>query len=97
MLETNTLSVLTCFLAFSFGSYKYAIPPVIPAPKFALISPNITATPPVIYSHPFDPQPSTTTSAPEFLTANLSPALPEANNFPFVAPYNTVFPIIVFF
>ena len=34
--------------------------------------------------------------APEFLTANLSPALPEANKFPDVAPYNTVFPIIVF-
>ena len=34
--------------------------------------------------------------APEFLTANLSPALPEAYSLPEVAPYNTVFPIIVF-
>ena len=40
------------------------MPPVIPAPKFAPIRPRITATPPVMYSHPFDPQPSTTTEAP---------------------------------
>jgi hypothetical protein len=52
--------------------------------------------PPVIYSHPFVPHPSITVFAPEFLTANLSPACPAANNFPDVAPYNTVFPIIVF-
>ena len=32
----------------------------------------------------------------EFLTQNLSPAIPEAYNFPLVAPYNIVFPIITF-
>ena len=54
------------------------------------------AVPPVIYSHPWAPHPSTIEKLPEFLTANLSPACPEANNFPEVAPYRTVFPIIVF-
>ena len=34
--------------------------------------------------------------APEFLTANLSPACPAAYKYPDVAPYKTVFPIIVF-
>ena len=73
-----------------------AMPPVIPAAKLSPISPRITTFPPVIYSQPFVPQPSITAVAPEFLTANLSPASPEANRYPDVAPYNTVFPIIVF-
>ena len=42
--------------------------------------------PPVIYSQPLESQPSTTAVAPEFLTANLSPACPEANKLPEVAP-----------
>ena len=54
------------------------------------------AVPPVIYSHPWAPQPSTIAREPEFLTANLSPACPYAYNLPEVAPYNTVLPIIVF-
>ena len=45
------------------------MPPVIPAPKLAPIRPRITATPPVMYSHPFEPQPSTTTDAPELRSA----------------------------
>ena len=73
-----------------------AIPPVIPAPKLSPTWPSIIAVPPVIYSQPCAPHPSTTARLPEFLTANLSPAWPEANNFPEVAPYNTVLPIIVF-
>ena len=73
-----------------------AIPPVIPAPKLSPTAPNIIAVPPVIYSQPCAPQPSTTAKLPEFLTANLSPACPEANSLPEVAPYKTVFPIIVF-
>ena len=67
-----------------------------PAPKLSPTGPNITMVPPVIYSHPFDPQPSIIETAPEFLTANLSPAFPDANKFPFVAPYKTVLPIITF-
>ena len=59
------------------------------------MSPKIITLPPVIYSHPFVPHPSITVVAPEFLTANLSPACPAANKLPDVAPYKTVFPIIV--
>ena len=73
-----------------------AIPPVIPAAKLSPTSPRITTIPPVIYSQPFVPHPSITVVAPEFLTANLAPAFPAANYFPEVAPYKTVFPIIVF-
>ena len=54
------------------------MPPVIPAPKLSPTAPNIIAVPPVIYSHPWAPQPSTIAKLPEFLTANLSPACPEA-------------------
>jgi hypothetical protein len=49
-----------------------------------------------MYSQPFESHPSITVVAPEFRTANLSPACPAANNFPDVAPYKTVLPIIVF-
>ena len=77
-------------------SYTKAIPPVIPAAKLSPTSPSIITEPPVIYSHPLESHPSTTEIAPEFLTANLSPAFPAAKSFPDVAPYNTVFPIIVF-
>ena len=77
-------------------SYINAIPPVIPAAKLSPTFPNITTVPPVIYSQPFESHPSITVVAPEFLTANLSPAWPAANNLPEVAPYKTVFPIIVF-
>jgi len=49
-----------------------------------------------MYSQPCAPHPSTIARQPEFLTANLSPACPEAYSFPEVAPYNTVLPIIVF-
>src|SRR3989338_3198294 len=45
----------------------------------ARTGPRTPPPPPVMYPHPFDPQPSTTTDAPEFRTANRSPARPEAN------------------
>ena len=51
-----------------------AMPPVIPAAKLSPTFPRITTIPPVIYSQPFESHPSTTAVAPEFLTANLSPA-----------------------
>ena len=63
-----------------------AIPPVMPAAKLSPTVPRITAVPPVIYSQPFESHPSTTVIAPEFLTANLSPAWPAAKSFPEVAP-----------
>ena len=49
-----------------------------------------------MYSQPLEPQPSITVFAPEFLTPKRSPARPAAKRYPFVAPYKTVFPIIVF-
>ena len=72
------------------------MPPVIPAPKLSPVFPSTTTDPPVMYSQPLEPHPSTTVIAPEFLTANRSPASPAAYNSPEVAPYRTVFPIIVF-
>ena len=74
----------------------YAIPPLIPAPKFLPISPNIKTFPPVIYSHPWSPTPSTTALAPEFLTQNLSPAIPLIYASPDVAPYKATLPVIIF-
>ncbi len=68
----------------------------MPAAKLSPTFPKIVTIPPVIYSQPFESHPSITDIAPEFLTANLSPAFPATNNFPDVAPYKTVFPIIVF-
>ena len=62
------------------------MPPVMPAPKFSPTEPRITAMPPVIYSQPLAPQPSTTTFAPELRTAKRSPACPAANSAPEVAP-----------
>ena len=72
------------------------MPPVIPAAKLSPTGPKIIVIPPVMYSQPFDPQPSTIAGPPEFLTANLSPAFPDAKSFPFVAPYKTVLPTITF-
>ena len=50
----------------------------------------------VIYSAQYSPTPSTTAEAPEFLTANLSPASPSTNNLPPVAPNKAKFPIKTF-
>ena len=62
------------------------MPPVIPAAKLSPTSPRITTLPPVMYSQPLESHPSITAVAPEFLTANLSPACPAAYKFPEVAP-----------
>ena len=42
--------------------------------------------PPVMYSQQWLPAPSITATAPEFRTANRSPAWPAANSLPAVAP-----------
>ena len=44
------------------------MPPVMPAAKFWPTGPRITAVPPVMYSQPLAPQPSTTVTAPELRT-----------------------------
>ncbi len=58
----------------------------MPAAKFLPKSPRITAIPPVMYSQPWSPIPSTTADAPEFLTQNRSPAIPFMYASPAVAP-----------
>src|ERR1044072_5660166 len=55
------------------------MPPDMPAPKFRPVGPRITARPPVMYSQPWSPTPSTTAPAPELRTAKRSPARPREN------------------
>lgn len=47
-----------------------------PAPKFLPVAPRMTAVPPVMYSQPWSPQPSTTAEAPELRTQKRSAATP---------------------
>ena len=68
----------------------------MPAAKFLLVFPRITAQPPVMYSQPWSPTPSTTTVAPEFLTQKRSPATPAINALPLVAPKSATLPIMIF-
>ena len=68
------------------GSWTQAIPPLIPAAKLWPVGPMIAARPPVMYSHPWSPTPSTTHRAPELRTANRSPARPRKKARPLVAP-----------
>ena len=79
-----------------FLSYTYAIPPLIPAAKFLPIWPSITTLPPVMYSHPWSPIPSTTAFASLLRTQNLSPAIPLMYASPPVAPYSATFPMMMF-
>src|SRR5436309_3454661 len=48
----------------------------MPAAKFRPVLPSTTTRPPVMYSHPWSPTPSTTATAPELRTQNRSPTLP---------------------
>ena len=52
------------------------MPPDMPAAKLRPVSPMTTTTPPVIYSQPWSPVPSTTAIAPELRTPKRSPATP---------------------
>ena len=58
----------------------------MPAAKFRPVRPSTTTVPPVMYSQPWSPTPSTTAVAPELRTQNRSPATPEMNALPLVAP-----------
>src|SRR5438270_74130 len=64
----------------------------MPAPRFWPTGPRTTTVPPVMYSQQCSPAPSMTATAPELRTAKRSPARPETNSEPPVAPYSTVFP-----
>ena len=72
------------------------MPPDMPAAKLRPVSPSTTTTPPVMYSQPWSPQPSTTATAPELRTANRSPATPWKYASPAIAPYSTVLPTMMF-
>ena len=72
------------------------MPPDIPAAKFRPVSPMTTTRPPVMYSQPWSPTPSTTVWAPLFRTQKRSPATPRMNASPDVAPYSATFPMTMF-
>ena len=54
----------------------------MPAAKLRPVGPSTTTTPPVMYSQPWSPTPSTTAAAPELRTANRSPTRPRRNSSP---------------
>ena len=62
------------------------MPPLMPAAKFRPVRPRITTRPPVMYSQPWSPTPSTTAFTPLLRTANRSPATPRTNASPPVPP-----------
>ena len=64
----------------------YAIPPDIPAATLRPVGPRMTARPPVMYSQPWSPTPSTTAVTPELRTQNRSPTTPRRKISPPVAP-----------
>ena len=72
------------------------MPPLIPAAKLRPVGPSTTTRPPVMYSQPWSPTPSTTARTPELRTAKRSPARPRKNARPPVAPYSTMLPTITF-
>ena len=65
----------------------------MPAAKLRPVGPRITTLPPVMYSHPWSPTPSTTALAPELRTQKRSAATPRKNALPEVAPYNATLPM----
>ena len=68
----------------------------MPAAKLRPVLPMTRTRPPVMYSQPWSPTPSTTAVAPELRTANRSPAMPRRNASPAVAPYSATLPAITF-
>ena len=54
----------------------------MPAAKLRPVGPSTTTRPPVMYSQPWSPTPSTTAHAPELRTAKRSPARPRKNARP---------------
>ena len=62
------------------------MPPLMPAAKLRPTRPSTTTRPPVMYSQPWSPTPSTTASAPLLRTPKRSPARPWKYASPDVAP-----------
>src|SRR3546814_7308351 len=75
-----TLSGLMRSGSRSSTSYTKAMPPDMPAAKLGPTDPRMTTTPPVMYSQPLEPQPSTTAMASELRTQKRSPAWPAAKS-----------------
>ncbi len=67
----------------------------MPAAKLRPVLPSTTTVPPVMYSQPWSPVPSTTAVAPERRTAKRSPATPLKKASPAIAPYSTVLPTMM--
>ena len=72
------------------------MPPLMPAAKLRPALPSTTTVPPVMYSQPWSPTPSTTAVAPELRTAKRSPATPRKIRLAGIAPYSTVLPTMMF-
>jgi hypothetical protein len=68
----------------------------MPAAKLRPVLPSTTTVPPVMYSQPWSPVPSTTAVAPDRRTAKRSPATPRKKASPLVAPYSAVLPTMMF-
>src|SRR3546814_17502513 len=77
-----TLSGLMRSGSRSSTSYTKAMPPDMPAAKLGPTDPRMTTTPPVMYSQPLEPQPSTTAMASELRTQKRPPAWQAAKSLP---------------
>src|SRR5256714_2646650 len=66
------------------------------AAKLSRVRQGTAQRPPVMYSQPWSPTPSTTTCAPLLRTQNRSPATPRMYASPPVAPYNATLPTMMF-
>ena len=71
------------------------MPPDMPAAKLRPVLPSTSTVPPVMYSQPWSPVPSTTAVAPDRRTAKRSPATPLKKASPVVAPYSAVLPMMM--
>ena len=60
VLQSHHFLVAQVLESMPFSSYTYAMPPDIPAAKLRPVLPSTTARPPVMYSQPWSPTPSTT-------------------------------------
>src|ERR1700761_7801841 len=93
--SSATIDLLHLLANVLSGSNTYETPPDIPAAKLRPVTPSTTTVPPVMYSQPWSPQPSTTATAPELRTAKRSPATPWKYASPAMAPYSTVLPTMM--
>ena len=73
------------------------MPPLMPAAKLRPVVPSTTTVPPVMYSQPWSPVPSTTAVAPEVAHREaLAGDAAEERLAAAIAPYSTVLPMMMF-